>query len=131
MGYAQKNIITCLIILVLTYLFTFPFLFIENWFMGEILKQMENNWLSFFILWICPLLTAIGLIAIFSWVWGYIKTVKEKAVNGYQTKQPNPPNISIQCFTPSIVTGNTGGLKWGFNTNNKKDFLIEADIPVQ
>ena len=110
-------------------LFRFPAGLLEDWIIGKVEKQMETNGISFFILWVLPLLGAIGLLAIVGWVWGFIKEIQIKARDEYQPRSPTA--IIGMVGSVSLLHGETGGLKWHFNTNDKKDYLLEAPVPIQ
>ncbi len=121
-----KKLIFCIVVYILL---RFPAGLLEDWVMGEVLEQIEANWLSLFILWILPLLAAIGLVAIANWVWKLIKRYKTKTEGEYQVRSSS--NITIKTFAPSIIIGKAGDLKYELNAANKKDRLLEAKVPIQ
>jgi len=109
----------------------FPAGLLENWIMAEVLEQAENKIASFFIIWVLPLLVTIGLIAIVIWTWGLVKEMRIRATNEYQPQEIGTANLVLKGHRPSIIVGKAGGLKFELNTNNKKDFVLEAKVPVQ
>lgn len=99
--------------------------------MGEVLKQMENRGVSFFIIWILPLLAMIGLIAIVYWLRELFKETQIKMAGEYQPQNSGIRAEMIMSASISSILGRAGGLKYELNTNNNKDFLLEAKVPIQ
>lgn len=122
-----KNIILPIIVYILL---RFPIGLLKDWFMGEVLEQMESKgFLLFLFLWILPLLLTISLFATGIWVRNRIKNYKTKVATEYQPKSSGT-KIGV-AVTASIIVGKAGGLKHELNTNNKKNRLLEAKVPIQ
>jgi len=122
----RKKLISYIVVYILL---RFPAGLLENWVMGEVLKQMESRGVSFFILWILPLLATIGVIAIAVWVGNLFVKFKTKVAGGYQPKSTR--TVVAVMSTASVIIGKTGGLKYELNTNNEKNRLLEATVPIQ
>ncbi len=84
----------------------------------------------FLFLWILPLLLTISLISTGYWVINLTKGYKTKLAGEYQPKTLSDV-VSITAHPPSIVLGKGGGLKFELNTNNEKERLLEAEVPIQ
>jgi len=110
-------------------LFQLPARLLEHWFLSEVLEQVEAKGWSFLILWVMPLLAVISLTAIGYYIWNLIKGYKTKVQGEYQPQSVS--KITITTHAPSVIVGKAGGLVYDLNTNNKKNRLLEAQIPIQ
>ena len=97
--------------------------------MSEVLEQVEAKGISFLILWVLPLLAVISSVAIAYWIWNLIKGYKAKVQGEYQPQSVS--KITITTHSPSVIVGKAGGLVYDLNTNNKKNRLLEAQMPIQ
>ena len=104
---------------------------LEDWVMGEVLEQMENNGLSLFILWVLPLLGTIGLIAIGIYLWQLFRAMQRKAAGEYQPQKSRANVVVLEDPSVGTIVGRGGGLEYELNTHNKKGFLLEAKVPIQ
>lgn len=111
-------------------LLRFPIGLLEDWFMGEVLEQMESKgFLLFLFLWILPILLTISLFAAGVWARNLIKNYKTKVATEYQPKSPRV--VVGLSVTATVIVGKAGGLIYDLNTNNKKNRLLEAKVPIQ
>ena len=129
--FKKKHIPRILIFILVYIVIRFPAGLLENWVMGEVLEQVENTGISFLIIWILPIFAAIGLIAIAVWILGLIREIKIKAIGEYQPQKSGFNDVIDIADSVSRILGKAGGLKFELNTNNKKDFSLEAKVPIQ
>lgn len=80
--------------------------------MGNILNFIFNTRAGILVI------QALGLLLIWLAVREHLKAVKE-----YQPQKSG--------FAASAIVTGSGGLKFELNTNNKKDRLVEAKVPIQ
>ena len=86
---------------------------IEGWLiMGNILNFIFNTKAGVFII------QALGILLVWIAVREHLKVEKE-----YQSQKSG--------VAASVIVGRTGGLKFELNTNNKKERLLEAKVPIQ
>lgn len=105
---------------------------LEDWFMGEVLEQMESKgFLLFLFLWILPLLLTISLFAAGVWVRNLIKNYKTKVASIYQPQKSGQKGGLIISESVSFVIGAASGLKFELKTNNENERLLEAKVPIQ
>ena len=122
-----KKIVFFIIVYILLRL---PIGLLEDWFVREVLEQMESKgFLPFLFLWILPLLLTISLFATGIWGRNLIKNYKTKVATEYQPKS-SVATIGA-AVTATIIVGKSGGLKYELNTINKKNRLLEANVPIQ
>lgn len=80
--------------------------------MGNILNFIFNTKAGVFII------QALGILLVWIAVREHLKVEKE-----YQSQKSG--------VAASVIVGRTGGLKFELNTNNKKERLLEAKVPIQ
>jgi len=86
---------------------------IEGWLiMGNILNFIFNTKAGIFVI------QALGILLIWLAIREHLKVAKEY--------QPQKSDVAA-----SVIVGRTGGLKFELNTNNKKERLLEAKVPIQ
>lgn len=94
---------------------------IEGWFiMGNILNFIFNTKAGIFVI------QALGLLLVWLAVREHLKVAKE-----YQPQKSGVATSVSLSASVSVIVGRSGGLKIELNTNNKKDRLLEAKIPIQ
>ena len=80
--------------------------------MGDVLNFVFNTKAGIFVI------QALGILLVWLAVREHLKVAKEY--------QPQKPGVAA-C----VIIGRTGGLKFELNTNNKKERLLEAKVPIQ
>lgn len=94
---------------------------IEGWLiMGDILNFIFNTKAGIFVI------QALGLLLVWLAVREHLKVAKK-----YQSQESGvAANIGVKASV-SVIVGKGGGLKFELNTNNRKDMLLEAKVPIQ
>ena len=94
---------------------------IEGWFiMGNILNFLFNTRAGIFAI------QALGLLLVWLAVREHLKVAKE-----YQPQKSGVAGGVGLSASATVILGGTGGLKFELNTNNKKERLLEAKVPIQ
>lgn len=88
--------------------------------MGDILNFVFNTRAGILII------QALGILLVWLAVREYLKVAKE-----YQPQKSGVTTSVALSPSVSIILGKAGGLKFNLNTNNKKDRLLEAKVPIQ
>jgi len=122
----KSPIIAFIIWLVLTFIQVTNFLgniqdTIKGWFiMGNILNFIFNTKAGIFVI------QALGILLVWLAVREHLKVAKE-----YQPQKSGVAASVGLSASASVIVGRTGGLKFELNTNNKKERLLEAKVPIQ
>lgn len=98
--------------------------------MGKVVGKVEGDSLKTVLVWIIPLAFAISTVAILSWGWGFIGSLRAKIMKEYKS---DSGRVEIERVreTGVLILQDKSQLKVKTFTQNATGRSLHTDVPIQ